>query len=332
MQRKPDADAIGAFFDELGQQPWLYAKQRHWPRFFFHVTDASNVVSILRDACLYSRDEVESTGRKRHDNASADVLSGTDPECLRSVRLYFRPRTPTFWHNEGICPKGHCSQYQAHCPMPVALLFDSAEVGGLEGVAFSDGNLAGAHTRIGDDIDFLRSLDFRDIYHDQPLPVAGRERIRSARQAEVTTPSGLPLSSLRWVVSRSVAERQKLQTLLDQERVRSPVAEQAFVSDYQCFVGERTYVERIDHTGTHVQVTFNSATKTPGPYRVQVTLTDPTTGELFTDDFSTRTDTALRYALPASLRERNVRVVLLLDGFRAFAGDVQPRPAMSLLR
>jgi hypothetical protein len=130
MQRKPDDEAIGAFFADVTRAPWLAPKLRHWPRFFFHITDASNVVSILRDSELLCREVVQATGRMQNDNASAAVLEGTHPDNFKAVRLYFRPRTPTFWHNEGICPDGRCTKYGAHCPMPVALLFDSAAVAG----------------------------------------------------------------------------------------------------------------------------------------------------------------------------------------------------------
>ena len=331
MKRKPDDEAIGAFFAELSQAPWLYARQREWPRFFFHVTDASNVVSILRDRELLCRDVVHATGRMQNDNASAEVLEGTHPAHFEAVRLYFRPRTPTFWHNEGICPRGRCTKYRAHCPMPVALLFDSADVAGRLGVSFSDGNLASSATRVGSDLTFLRSLSFNEIYHDQPLPAADKARIQAARQAEIMVPNGLPLIAVRRVVSRSHAERQTLLTSLDDAGVELPLSSDMIVADYRCFHGHRTYVERVAHDGERLIVAFNQLTETPGPYTADLVATQVDSGETSTKSFSIRADTTLRCELPRQFWHQTLRIDLYLDQYRAFSGVVNPVSPMSLL-
>lgn len=331
MQRKPDDEAIGAFFGELSQAPWLYARQRDWPLFFFHVTDAANVVSILRDGELLCRNVAQATGRMQSDNASTEVLEGTHPAYFEAVRLYFRPRTPTFWHNEGICPQGRCTKYRAHCPMPVALLFDSADVAGQAGVTFSSGNLAGSATRVGSDLAFLQSLNFADIYHDQPLPVAEKARIQAARQAEITAPGGLPLTALRCVATRSYAEWQTLRTMLDDAGVLSPVAAEAFLADYRYFHGRRTYVERVAHDGERLIVTFNQSTETPGPYTADLVVTQMETGETSTKSFSIKADATLRCGLPRRFWHQSLRVDLYLDQYRAFSGVVTPAPSMLLL-
>jgi hypothetical protein len=331
MQRKPDDEAISAFFAELSRAPWLYARQREWPRFFFHVTDASNVVSILRDRELLCREVAQATGRMQNDNASAEVLDGTHPAHFEAVRLYFRPRTPTFWHNEGICPQGRCTNYRAHCPMPVALLFDAAEVAGLAGVTFSSGNLAGSATRVGSDLEFLRSLNFAEIYHDQPPPTAEKARIQAARQAEIAVPDGLPLTALRRIASRSHAERQTLRTMLDDAGVLSPVVADAFVADYRCFIGHRTYVERVAHDGERLIVAFNQPTETPGPYTADLVVTRVDSGETPTKSFSIRADATLRCGLPRQFWHQTLRIDLYLDRYRAFSGVLNPVPSMSLL-
>ncbi len=331
MQRKPDDEAIGAFFAELSQAPWLYARQRAWPRFFFHVTDAANVVSILHDRELLCRDIAQATGRMQNDNASAEVLDGTHPAYFEAVRLYFRPRTPTFWHNEGICPQGRCTKYRAHCPMPVALLFDAAEVAGQTGVIFSSGNLAGSATRVGSDLEFLRSLNFEGIYHDQPPPAAEKARIQAARQSEIMVPGGLPLTALRRIASRSHAERQTLRTMLDDAGVQSPVAADAFVADYRCCHGHRTYVEHVIHDGERLIVAFNQPTETPGPYTANLVVTPVDTGETATKTFSIKADATLRWGLPRPFWHQPLRVDLYLDRFRAFSGILRPVPSMSLL-
>lgn len=331
MQRKPDDEAIGAFFDDLTRAPWLAPKLRTWPRFFFHVTDAANIVSILRDGQLLCRERGEAAGRIQNDNASREVIASLPLEFRHMVRLYFRPRTATFWHNEGICPKGRCSHYDAHCPMPVAMLFDSAEVGGQADVRFSDGNLTARGTRTGADVEFLRSLDIQAIYSDYQPRSSDREYIKAVRQAEVMVPNALPLKALRWIVSRSAAEARTLRTLLDDRGVRPPFAERAFVHDYRCFFGCRTYVERIMHEGERVRIVFNALTETPGPYVFDLAVTLLATGEVVTNRASRAANVPHVYALPHHFQNQHLRLDLLLDGFLAFAGDIQPDPAVALL-
>ena len=98
MQRKPDDIAIGAFFDELAGKSWLGYGRRFWPRFFFHVTNIENAASILRNGRLLSRPRALAEQCMVTDNASAEVLEESEPWLFDHARLYFRPRTPTFWH------------------------------------------------------------------------------------------------------------------------------------------------------------------------------------------------------------------------------------------
>jgi hypothetical protein len=129
LERKSDDRAIGAFFDELAEQPWLGNRRRRWPRFFFHITDVRYAASILADALLVSRAQASSEQEMVVGNASPDVLDQTPSWVFDYVRLYFRPRTPTFYRNEGIRPPGY-RQMGASFPVPVAFMFDAKDVAG----------------------------------------------------------------------------------------------------------------------------------------------------------------------------------------------------------
>ncbi len=73
---------------------------------------------------LLSRRQLEKSGKLLTDIAGPEIIESTPDEWKRFVRLYFRPRTPTQYRNEGIRPKGSL-KLGAHCPVPVIFLFDA---------------------------------------------------------------------------------------------------------------------------------------------------------------------------------------------------------------
>ena len=120
----------------LGHLSW-------WPQFVYHFTDVRNAASILQSGSLYSRAEVMRLGLMQVDNASSEVVSQTRSERLKFARLYFRPRTPTQFRNEGIRPRGQ-QEMDAHCPVPVYFCFDALTTLAADDTLFSDGNMASA--------------------------------------------------------------------------------------------------------------------------------------------------------------------------------------------
>ena len=118
----------------LGNLEW-------WPRYVYHFTDVHNAASIIQSGCLYSREEAVRRGLMRVDNASLEIIKQTRPEHLKYARLYFRPRTPTQYRNEGIRPISQ-RELGAHCPIPIYFCFDALTVLAQNDTEFSDGNMA----------------------------------------------------------------------------------------------------------------------------------------------------------------------------------------------
>lgn len=279
MRRRIDAAQIEAFVHELAQEPWLGEHRCWWPYRLFHVTDIHNVVSIIKHGQLYSRNEVEARGLMRNENASRSHIYGTDPWVKDYVRLYFRPRTKTFVCNEGIRPVEK-RRYESSCPLPVALLFNSREVLSIEGVQFSDGNLARRSKSVSDGVDFLRSLPFQFVYRDPQLDPAGpslnglgleeRDRLQNHRHAEVLVPTRLPLRDyLSDILVRSEAERETLRTLLADEGeldYAESLCSICIAPPRGVFFKRWTFVERANRTREGVLVQFNPNSKTPGPF------------------------------------------------------------------
>jgi hypothetical protein len=211
---KPDADRIAARLKSLENEPWLGAARAWWPAFLFHTTEIENAAKILDAGKLLSRSRCEALGLLSSDSASKQVLAQTDPRWKQCVRLYFRPRTPFQFHNEGFRPLGQHGRLEAHCPVPIVFLFDSRSVLSRRDVLFSNGNLAAAGAEIGSTAEFFECLPFQQIYHDTWLSEDEKRSIVFSRHAEVIVPGELDLGPLRVVWCRSAAERETLQSLL----------------------------------------------------------------------------------------------------------------------
>jgi hypothetical protein len=108
----------------------------------------------------------------RCENASRKVIDGTDPAHLRFVRLYFRPKTPTQWHNEGIRAPSERTSLNAHCPIPVFFCFDLVGLLSEDNVWFSDGNIGSSRALGGDMV--MRRLDQVDQSADCVIRHANR--------------------------------------------------------------------------------------------------------------------------------------------------------------
>ena len=193
-------------------------KQRSWwPQCLFRSDHVENTARILNTGRLLSRAQAEQSGAIIHDSGSNEHIGQLTDQQRDCVRLYFRPRTPTQYANEGIRPV-HAIEYDAHMPVPVYLLF-SARLLEYEGVKFSGGRL-GLGTETGGSHEFLSSIDFRDVYHDGRVPDSGRH-ILNTRHAEAIVTGSLGLDHLMRVVCRSGAERDTLLYLLtDEARLR----------------------------------------------------------------------------------------------------------------
>ncbi|MFC6290159.1 DarT ssDNA thymidine ADP-ribosyltransferase family protein [Levilactobacillus angrenensis] len=86
-------------------------KLKMWPRFAYHFTDILNAVNILKEEHIYSRNYAIQNGLMRNDNASNQVISQTSSDVGNYVRLYFRPKTPTQFYNEGFQVKSSRKSY-----------------------------------------------------------------------------------------------------------------------------------------------------------------------------------------------------------------------------
>jgi hypothetical protein len=196
-----------------------------------------NAVAILLDGNLRSRNDA--ANRRPRDVAAPGVIDSRVHAHDR-VRIYFRPKTPTQWHIEGIRKPGECKYGDAtHAGMLVMFALDSKSILGRPDIAFSDRNMQLGGTTPGDTEDYFSSIDFG---------TGGDHSITDVRAAEVLVNSPLPLHEcLKAIYLRSEPERETLLHALGNERdVWSPFCQ---VSDaLKVFQKDYTFVQELRMT------------------------------------------------------------------------------------
>src|SRR5215203_894523 len=209
---KVDADAFADLMGSMINAPWLLDYQKEWPKYLFHTTHVENAARIVMDGKLLSRDLALQAGRLGHDTGNQSVLDHQSRHIAKHARLYFRPNTPALFHAEGIRPKGRYKS--GSCPVPIAFLFDSAEVLPLDGSRFTNGNTASPKKCAFNSSAYqLAKLPFQLIYHDEGFS-QGAGYITFHRHAEVLIPNALDLKSLKKICFRSPSELETFLTLL----------------------------------------------------------------------------------------------------------------------
>jgi hypothetical protein len=254
------------------------------------------------------------------DNASSEIIGQTRPERLEFARLYFRPRTPTQFRNEGIRPREQ-REMAAHCPMPVYFCFDALMTLAADDTLFSDGNLATARVSYSGERDFFLNIPFAQVFHEGAIRQADdKAEIIFRRHAEVLVPNRLPLKpGLKYVMCRSAAERQTLLQLVPaQSRQRwIPLVR---VAEQGLFYRQWTHVEQVVTVNDAVIIRFNPDSRTPGPFEVSFSYRERGQGPVRSwhgrkDDL--RSD--LKIQVPGATEGI---VTLHLDDALAFAGMV----------
>jgi hypothetical protein len=253
-----------------------YAKEARswWPRFIFHYTHLENAASILNTGMLYSRNEALRKGLMGNDNASQSVITHTEDKWKDYVRLYFRPRTPTQYRNEGIRPE-NSRAWNAHCPIPIFLLFDAADLLTRKETGFSSRSLARSHGSAEYSSRAFTKLPFDKIYHNTWLADEEKEDIKACRHAEIIVPGALDLKPLKFIWCRSQAEKTTLLSLL-KPAVKTQWADKIFEGKkYDLFEARWTFIERADLSSEEMTFFFNPNTATPGPFKLKVIVDLP---------------------------------------------------------
>lgn len=333
MPRKADADEILKHMQQLPSSLGLERNRRFWASWLFRSDHVENTAAILISGRLLSRAAAERDNLIRVDSGSQQYVSQLSGQHRKLVRLYFRPRTPTQYQNEGFRPKGQI-KLDAHMPVPVYLLF-AIRLLAEEGMLFTKGRLTG-ETSVGGTAEFLKSIKFADVYHDGSVGRLGesnqRPRILNARHSEVVVEDELSLDTLTHVVCRSAAERETLLNLITAE-VRDRWLRKIHVDEghRRMFEKRGTFVQRAELSRDRSQFLFysNINSNMRGPFDLTIEWS-----------FGDRTASARQENFMASSRpvvcsldrpRSRYRVRVMLDGNLAYLGDFDEERFESVL-
>ena len=318
---------IRQHLDRLKQQPWLLPSQRWWPDFLFHCTDVRNVVNILRTGEMLSRTQALASQQLHVDIASRDIIAQTSETWQDYVRLYFRPKTPTQYRNEGFRPVGQ-RYHQTQCPVPVYLIIDAMEVLAKTGVLFTDGNVAAGAEPTGD-VGFFTTIPFEAVYHSGWYDTSIPNRIVYHRNAEVLAPERLGATAIRFICCRSQAEYDTLLDLLPPGPFSHWVDKIGVRPQLNLFYKEWCFVEQVEMNRESVLFRFNTGdSRNPsGPFNARAEIIETLTGGRFVwsnDDF------VVSSTLPLSLlnlrHPEDYSLRFLLDDQLAYSGRYQEEP------
>jgi hypothetical protein len=292
-----------------------HTHRSRWPSRLFHHSPIENTARILTDGYLLSRHG--STTHRKLDVADTSVIQHRDT-AHQFARLYFRPRTPTQFHIEGVRKQGdyYNGDPSAHAPTLVMLIFDSRTILTRDGVRFSTGNMQSFDAMHGDTDEFFDTIEFMKVYHEGGK--GGDRSITHCRCAEVLAPSPMLIAdSLTSIYCRSAAERM---TLLHELRAASEIwKDRIFVSDdLRVFEKRFVFVESVSlqHDGVVFQLH-------PSAYPVAVQIEVWTeTGAQFAEfswsAMSAVPNTGNAWRAPVVLANGVYIVRIALEGCRAF--------------
>ncbi len=300
---------IQSWSERLGSLNW-------WPKYVYHFTDVNNAVRIIRSGSLYSRSECLRLNLMAVDNANVEVIQQTQREHLDFVRLYFRPRTPTQFRNEGIRPIGQRDGSGAHCPVPVFFCFDTLGILSMDESEFSNGNMASIDVEHHSDREFFLSIPFQYVFHNSWFSSDMRHTIVFHRNAEVLVPHRLPLKPhLKFIACRSAAERQTLLHFLP-PRFRRSWSPLIRIGESGFFERKWTFIEEVVVVDDKVVFRFNPSTITPGPFTVRMTYQESGSTQVLQWEGANLLRSARQVRIPNAIRGE---VRLYLDDTLAFA-------------
>lgn len=315
---KPDAEEFRNLLAQLSRKPGLGRPKQIWLKYSFHFTDIRNAAKILNDGKIISRARLEDAELEFVDIASPDVIQGTDGNVKSFVRLYFRPRTPTQFHMEGIRPKSELWK-NCHCPVPIFFLFDSFSILTRDEAQFSEKNLAlfAQSNSLVSTAAELREFNWDEIFHVGSFSQDSRASIISHRNAEIVIPDELDLSALRFIYCRTPAEKETLLHLLPTAIRREWSPRIVVATSADLFIRDRVFIDKVDLESSGLNIYFSPEPRTAGPFDLKVIRRAHSTAIHSESDFYATGKFPIRFRQ----NELAYEVEVYLDDNLAYAGS-----------
>ena len=297
-----------------------FSPQRgHWPSRLFHHAPIENAVSIIVSGVLRSRKDPENPLQR--NIAGQGVIDSRD-DAHHYVRLYFRPKTPTQFHIEGVRKKAECQEYGFQAPVLIMFIFDARKVLSRDGTQFSAENMQKLGTPYSGDSKFFQEIPFDKVYHDGGLN--GDRSIIAHRCAEVLAISPLELDgTIQWIYCRSDAERD---TLIYKLGENAPAWQNRIKvsNDIRVFNRIFCYVEHVHLSREGVIVEFHPRNDGKN-IDVEIVAKDKdgrNVAYFKKNDFSAYPKNGKRWRIGADLRDGIYNVTVYLEGEESYSADL----------
>ncbi len=234
-----------------------------WPRYAFHYTDVANAIGILKEGVIYSRYDATKKQLMGNDNASRQVIDMTYSWVTSSVRFYYRPLTPTQYHNEGYKHPAlrYCGDNNANVPVPVFFLFDLKTILSMDDALFSEQSLAGGGGLLYQGEEAFSTLNFAQIYKMGYMENSEIEK--KYRQAEIVFQGAFSIdSSIKKIVCRNDVERATLLNILRKESPKgfSKYKDLVVVLN-ECFENNGLFITQCNYYGDKAAIVFSNTAK-----------------------------------------------------------------------
>lgn len=234
-----------------------------WAKYAFHYTDIKNAVSILKSGILYSRSKSTEQQLMQNDNASRQVIDMTSSGAVKYVRFYFRPLTPTQYHNEGYKHPEirYGGDSYANVPVPIFFLFDLQTMLEDPNTFFSEKSQAGIYTpKVLHGIEDFERLNFFAIYSIGPMSDSNEEK--KYRQAEILYPEKYHIDkSLKYIVVRNEVDKLSLLQYLKTESRATfeKYKDKIRIHKEFLFLLNGLSITSVDYYNAQLQITFNNS-------------------------------------------------------------------------
>jgi hypothetical protein len=203
----PTHDSGAAFCEQL--VTLLDAQESPYKGHIYHYTHVENIPNILNECKIAARATLNSF----LDSAGPGLIAQTSDAVKQFARFYFRPLTPTQWHNEGLGRS--VNGIRAFCPVPIFLripIRSALEAGGNR-CAVSNGNMASSYSHFGNSVEFLKFFDQQNVY--ALFGTAPLATYMASSQQEFLVQDALDLTRCRVeLVCRDEQDRQTLEAVL----------------------------------------------------------------------------------------------------------------------
>ncbi|MCM1295586.1 MAG: DUF4433 domain-containing protein [Muribaculaceae bacterium] len=204
-------------YEEIIQKNTERASVKWWPKYAYHFTDVTNALGIINTGKLFSRNRAEKEHIMINDNASTQVIEMTKSGATSYVRFYFRPMTPTQYHNEGYkhpqirYDENHNAN--ANVPVPIFFVFNLKKLLADPNTQFAPIGQAGYGSyKWYNGVEKFSKLNFEKIYS---IGWTFDPDEKKFRHAELLYPNEYSINnSLEAIYCRNDAERATLLNLL----------------------------------------------------------------------------------------------------------------------